>query len=278
MALTQPDQAAAAYEVLAPFYDDFTAGFAYENWVAAIERRALALGLRGNRALDLACGTGNSTGPLLARGYSVIACDISPSMIEAARRKYPRQAGSFRVADMRRLPDLGEFDLVLCLDDAINYLLSSRDLEDTFRCVADVLSPSGVFTFDVNSLLTYRTSFAQAIVKQGDGVFLAWQGESDLAFERGDIGAATVEIFSERSDGLWERSSMRHVQRHHCTEAVRGALERAGLECVVAGQHPGARLEDSFDDEHHIKVVYFARHVGGVQPTEEVISVGTVSP
>ena len=278
MAVIQPDQAAAAYEVLAPFYDDFTAGFAYENWVAAIERRALGLGLRGKRALDLACGTGNSTGPLLSLGYSVTACDISPMMISEARRKYPGLADSFLVADMRRLPDLGEFDLVLCLDDAINYLLSTRELEDTFRCVADALSPSGVFAFDVNSLLTYRTSFAQAIVKHGDGVLLAWQGESDDGFERGDIGAATVEIFSERSDGLWERSSMRHVQRHHSTEAVRGALARAGLECVLAGQHPGAQLEDAIDDEHHIKVVYLARHVGGVQPFEGVISVGTVSP
>jgi SAM-dependent methyltransferase len=260
MTATDLNDAAAAYEVLAPFYDDFTAGFAYENWVAAIERRALAMGLRGKRALDLGCGTGNGTGPLLARGYSVSACDISPSMIAEARRKYPDKADSFLVADMRRLPDLGEFDLVMCLDDAINYLLSSRDLEDTFRCVAGALSPSGVFAFDVNSLHTYRTAFAQAIVKEGDGVFLAWRGESDPAFGRGEIGAATVEIFSERSDGLWERSRMRHVQRHHCTEAVRRALAAAGLECVLAGQHPGARLEDTFDDERHIKVVYFARH------------------
>jgi trans-aconitate methyltransferase len=62
MAVFELDQAAAAYQVLAPYYDDFTAGFAYEEWVAAIERRAVGLGLVGRRALDLACGTGNSTG------------------------------------------------------------------------------------------------------------------------------------------------------------------------------------------------------------------------
>jgi ubiquinone/menaquinone biosynthesis C-methylase UbiE len=126
MAVFELDHAAAAYEVLAPYYDVFTAGYAYEQWIAAIEDRALALGLRGRRALDLACGTGNSTGPLLARGYSVVACDISPGMIEVAQRKYPEAANSFLVADMRRLPELGRFDLVLCLDDAINYLLSTE--------------------------------------------------------------------------------------------------------------------------------------------------------
>ena len=173
-ATTEPHQAAAAYDVLAPYYDHFTAGYAYEPWIAAIERRALRLGLRGRRALDLACGTGNSTGPLLARGYSVLACDISPAMIEQARRKYPQHADSFLVADIRDLPNLGEFDLVLCLDDAINYLLSQRELEEAFGSVARLLSPSGVFAFDVNSLRTYRTSFAEDTVREGDGVLLAW--------------------------------------------------------------------------------------------------------
>jgi SAM-dependent methyltransferase len=221
--------------VLGPYYDDFTAGYAYGPWIDAIERRAVGLGLRGRRALDLACGTGNSTGPLLARGYSVLACDISAVMIEQARRKYPRQADSFFVADMRDLPDLGEFDLVLCLDDAINYLLSERDLEEAFRAVARVLSPAGVFAFDLNSLLTFRTSFAEDTVRERDGVLLAWRGESEPTFGRGEIGAATVAIFSERADGLWERTTMRHVQRHHAPDSVRAALARAGLECLLAG-------------------------------------------
>jgi SAM-dependent methyltransferase len=277
-ATTQPSQAAAAYDVLAPYYDHFTAGYAYERWIDAIERRALSLGLRGRRALDLACGTGNSTGPLLARGYSVLACDISAAMIEQARRKYPRQADSFFVADMRELPDLGEFDLVLCLDDAVNYLLSERELEDAFRGVSRVLSPDGVFAFDLNSLLTFRTSFAEDTVREGDGVLLAWRGESEATFEPGEIGAATVAIFSERADGLWERTTMRHVQRHHAPDGVRAALARAGLECVLAGQHPGARLEDGFDDERHIKLVYFARHAGRAQPVEEVMGMDTIAP
>jgi SAM-dependent methyltransferase len=275
---THLNDAATAYDVLAPYYDHFTADYAYESWIAAIERRAIALGLRGRRALDLACGTGNSTEPLLARGYSVRACDISPQMISEARRKYPDHADAFVVADMRELPDLGEFDLVLCLDDAVNYLLSAEELDATFRSVAEVLAPSGVFVFDVNSLLTYRTSFAEDTVREGDGVLLAWQGETEATFACGDIGAATVAIFTERDDGLWERLSMRHVQRHHAPQAVRSALSRAGLECALAGQHRGARLEDAFDDERHIKLVYFARHAAGPPAREEVRDMDTIAP
>ena len=258
--ISNPSQAASAYDVLAPYYDDFTAGYAYERWIDAIEQRSAALGLRGKRALDLACGTGKSTAPLLARGYSVLACDISPGMITEAQRRHPEHADRFLLADMRELPALGEFDLVLCLDDAVNYLLSPEELEATFSRVARVLAPAGIFAFDVNSLRTYRTTFSADTVREGEGVLLAWKGESEPTFARGEVGAATVEIFVSRENGLWERMSMRHVQRHHPPNTIRSALSSAGLECVVAGQHAGAHLEDGFDDEAHIKLVYFARH------------------
>lgn len=85
--LTAPSHPAYAYDVLAPYYDDFTARYAYGPWIEAIEDRAVALGLSGRRALDLACGTGKRTGQLIDRGYSVLGCDISPGM--SSRRRSP---------------------------------------------------------------------------------------------------------------------------------------------------------------------------------------------
>jgi hypothetical protein len=48
-------------------------------------------------------------------------------MIEVARAKLPALANSLFTADMRSLPELGKFDLVLCLDDALNYLTTARN-------------------------------------------------------------------------------------------------------------------------------------------------------
>ena len=254
------DRTAAGYDCIAPFYDEFTAAYAYEPWIDAIEQRALRLGLNGTRALDLACGTGKSTLPLLSRGYSVQGSDISEGMIAQARRKLPHLADAFSVADMRDLPDLGEFDLVLCLDDAVNYLLSDDDLEAAFTSVARVLAPDGIFAFDVNSLLTYRTCFAETSFSERPGIMFAWRGEAGPTFQAAEGASATVEIFAERPDGLWERHTMRHVQRHHPRFAICAALERAGLECCATfGQHRGAILEDHADEESHIKFVHFAR-------------------
>src|SRR2546421_6661629 len=124
---SQPVAAAAtpstdAYHDLAPFYDGFTAGYAYDGWLSRLEALAQAQGLAGRRLLDVGCGSGKSFLPLLERGYEVTACDISPAMVEEARRKVTGRARVV-VADMRSLPALGEFDLITCLDDAVNYLL-----------------------------------------------------------------------------------------------------------------------------------------------------------
>jgi SAM-dependent methyltransferase len=252
---------ASAYDRLAPHYDAFTAGYDHDRWVAELEARAQALGQCGYRALDLACGTGRSTAPLLRRDYSVLACDISPEMIRIARAKFPAHSDSFIVADMRELANVGEFDLVLCLDDAVNHLLADEDLAKMFRSVASLLAPDGMFVFDVNSLRTYRTAFADVIVRDTEAAFFSWAGQGRAEYESGETVAATIEVFASRPDGLWERSSSRHVQRHHPEPVIRGLLSEAGLECCSSvGQSPGIKLDPVVDESRHTKVVYFARH------------------
>ena len=260
MATVTQESSAAEYDRLSPFYDAFTDGYAYDVWFSTIEEHALELGLRGRRALDLACGTGKSTEPLLARGYRVLACDNSVGMVRQARLKFPDSAEAFFVADMRELPPLGEVDLVLCLDDAINYLLSDEDLDAIFAGVAGVLSESGVFAFDLNTLLAYRTAFAQTSIRETGDLFFVWRGEGSDAFDSGGVASATVDVFDQRSDGTWRRSFSEHTQRHHPPDVVVEALERAGLRCSsILGQRPGAVLDETYDELEHTKLVYFAR-------------------
>lgn len=77
-------------------------------------------------------------------------------MVEVARTKVGERA-RLSVADMRRLPGFGEFDLVWCLDDAINYLLGSDELERGLTGMRRSLGPGGLLMFDLNTLETYRT-------------------------------------------------------------------------------------------------------------------------
>src|SRR5437764_9830283 len=114
------DGARAAYEALAPYYDAYTEDYPHERWLTDLEQLAIRHGLRGRRLLDVACGTGKSTLPLALRGYRTSACDLSPAMVAIAHRRLRGAGVRPLVADMRALPWVGGFDLVTCLDDAVN--------------------------------------------------------------------------------------------------------------------------------------------------------------
>src|SRR3954470_1269257 len=156
MTLFSMSPARPAYDALASTYDAFTADYDYERWLTVLHGLAAEHGARGRRLLAVGGGTARSFEPMLRRGYEVMACDISPAMVDRATARLARSGGRAAVADMRRLPDWGTFDLVTCLDDAVNYLHSEADLNAAFASVAGALRPSGVYVFDVNSLTTYR--------------------------------------------------------------------------------------------------------------------------
>jgi SAM-dependent methyltransferase len=253
------DPALTAYERMAPYYDLFTASYDYDRWLSKLEALALEHGLEGKRLLDVGCGTGKSFAPMLARGYEVVACDISPSMVELAREQFGERAEIF-VADMRELPRIDSFDLVTCLDDALNYVLSDDELAGSLEGIARNLRPGGLLIFDLNTVTTYRWMFAGDFASESDGVFLCWHGQASEDAEPGEIHSAVLEVFATEDGECWRRHSCRHVQRHHTREAVDAALERAGLELVlVHGQVTGAQIDALPDEGRHRKLIHLAR-------------------
>src|SRR5438874_6676498 len=67
----------------------------------------------GSRVLDLACGTGDIAFQAAARGASVTGLDVTPRMIELAKKKTGGPAIFFLVGDMTALPfAANRFDVV----------------------------------------------------------------------------------------------------------------------------------------------------------------------
>jgi SAM-dependent methyltransferase len=242
--------ALATYEALAPFYDAFSADYDHDTWVARLLELAGRHGLRGRRALDVACGTGKSARPLLERGFAVAACDVSPAMVRIARRRLGAGADVF-VADMRRLGPAPRVDLVTCLDDAVNYLLRERDLRAAFACARRRLRPGGVYVFDTNTLATYRSAFAHAGEHGAAGHRFRWRG---LGEDRA-VWRASVEVMR----GGARVASATHVQRHWPVATVLALLRESGFASAVAvGQTTGAVLHGEADELQHTKAVFVA--------------------
>jgi SAM-dependent methyltransferase len=255
----RPRGAEIAYEAIAPFYDDFTAHHDYELWLGNLLPELRRHGLRGNRLLDVACGTGKSFLPMLDRGWEVTAGDISPAMVELAREKVG-EAVALAVADMRELPRFGEFDLVWCLDDAVNYLLDREELEQALGGMKHNLAEEGLLMFDVNTIEAYRTFFAEEVVVECDGRRLVWKGRSSPDAEPGSISEASFEVLSPGDGDRPLIAPEMHRQRHFPEAEVLAALETTGFECLeVFGHGQDAILRQPLRDEVHSKAVYIAR-------------------
>lgn len=254
--------AATEYDAFAPYYDGFTAGSDYEAWTRDVLELAELLGLRGRRILDLACGTGKSFMPLLSRGFEVTGCDISGAMLAEAARKAP-EATLFR-ADLRGLGRIGRFDLVTCFDDSLNYLLDEQELARALSGIAANLGAAGIALFDLNTLLAYRTTFAVDSVAVRDGTVFTWRGDSTADAAPGCEAAASIDVFSHRPDGLYDRISTRHVQRHFPPARVTALLSAAGLTCLgVRGARADGTLDAELDEARHLKALYAARSAKG---------------
>jgi SAM-dependent methyltransferase len=251
--------AEVAYEAIAPVYDDFTAHHDYRMWVGTLLELSAAHGLRGDTVLDVACGTGKSFLPMLDAGWKVTACDISPAMAELARAK----AGPgvrVEVADMRELPVYGSFDLVCCLDDAVNYLHSAAELEGALRGMVANMAPHALLVFDSNTVTTYRGFFAESFELEMNGRRMIWDGRADAGFEPGDIAEASFAVEPLTPGTGPSIPPELHRQRHHPESEVRAAIEAAGLElAALYGHHQDGIPHQPLSEEAHTKAVYITR-------------------
>jgi SAM-dependent methyltransferase len=255
------DWAERAFDAMAPLYDDFTAHYEYEFWTAKLLEVLERDGLRGKRLLDVGCGTGKSFLPMLARGWEVVGCDISKSMLALARQKAEGEA-HLEVADMRALPKFGEFDLVWALDDAVNYLLSTEELEAALRGMRSSLAPSGLLLFDVNELLVYRF-YAEGFEVERDGRRFVWEGTATGEVKPGSL--CEFLCYETETGDKDPRTAKRHNtsihrQRHFTEAEILAAIDAAGLECLnVYGQSTDGIPRQPLDPAAHTKAIYVAR-------------------
>jgi len=248
---TGGENAERTYEAMAAVYDDFTAHHEYDLWTEDLLKILERRGLRGTRLLDVACGTGKSFLEMLPRGWQVTACDISPAMLERAREKVG-DAVELSVADMTHLPVFGEFDLVWALDDAVNYLLSTDELQRALAGMRANLAPTGLLLFDVNALPAYRTFFAQTEVVEREGRRLVWRGLTAPDVPPRSICESRLEVDTGES--------LTHRQRHFPEADVLAALEAAGLDCLdVYGHGTDGVPRRPLDETTHTKAIYIAR-------------------
>lgn len=269
---TYSDSARVAYDAFAEKYDEFNKQNDYEVWLGEVllpelEKHGLA---RGGRVLDVGCGTGKAFDTLLRRGWSVWGVDVSAEMLAVAKAKLPDPWGYRGTCELRqhdarelptpliwhyptfgnRTPRAVKFDLVLALNDVVNYLTEDGDLERCFEGMQKNLAPDGLVCFDANTLGLMRTNFAGEGMARGEWL---WRGDAESVEAGG-----TYEALVSGPD----METTLHRQRHWTEEEVREALETSGLRCLARLGHfedgKTIVLKDPPDEDRDLKVIYIA--------------------
>jgi SAM-dependent methyltransferase len=103
----------------------------------------------GGLVIDLGCGSGILAGQVAGAGYDVLGIDISPAMIDLARRRVPD--GRFEVGSLLTAV-LPPCVAVAAVGECVNYTFdpgnSRAALEALFRRVHEALCPGGLLLFD----------------------------------------------------------------------------------------------------------------------------------
>jgi len=139
------------YSKLALIYDTLMDDVDYESWADFLDEIIQTHRPQSTSILELACGTGSialSLDELMC--YEITATDLSPQMIDIARRKADEQRAGvrFEVMDFLDIKFDRAFDIVLSTFDSINYLHEPRDILRLLEEVKKVLKPDSLFMFD----------------------------------------------------------------------------------------------------------------------------------
>ena len=209
------------YERLSKVYDLDWGDFSMQ-YVEMIQQLLKQSGMGRARILDLACGTGTLVIALARRGHACLGIDRSREMVRVAKDKSNGLTGlDFQIQDIQNLSLNGEFDLVTCTFDSINYLTDLEDVGNMVRGAASVLQIGGLFIFDTNTRLMYRNN---------DGFSHAYEFGQVRIIQRMhyDSRRNRAETVFEFGDGSRET----HVQRPYGLKELRPILRHSGFSLV----------------------------------------------
>ena len=175
---------------------------------AGLELISALTGRDFDNILDIGCGTGNYTKLLRDRFSSakIKAVDISPRMIDIARRKLPDKSVEFVVGDAERLPFNEKFDLITS-NASVQWF---DDLGRTLAKYKNALKESGIILFSMFGPQTFqelRDSASQLYKKDMAISSAAFMDRNSLsAILEKNFNQASIKdnIFRETYGSLWD--------------------------------------------------------------------------
>ncbi len=212
---------------LAPVYLWMAGGFDAaitrgENEIKAICTTAS----NGHSAVDLGAGFGMHSIPLARRGYSVVAIDSSPILLDALQEKVELLPIQTVEDDLLTFPKHMNKNthLILCMGDTLTHLPDHESVEHLFSLVAQSLQPDGTF------LITFRDYTSHLV---GDRRFIPVRSDNDrilTCFLEYSPDYVTVhDVLHERNTSTWQQRVSSYRKLRLSPEWVSTTLQSNGF-------------------------------------------------
>jgi len=234
---------AAEYDALASYYDLFytRSGASDLAFYSGLARQTQG------PVLELGCGTGRLAVPLAVEGFDVIGLDISPQMLNQARRKLAEMSPEvqarcrLREGDMRDFSLEQQFGLIIIAYSTLLELDSSVDRVSALQCCRKHLKPEGAVAIDnffygegehkdwgkyrPDHIVLYRGTYPDPTAP--DGVIQHF--ESDI-FDRSDMRPVkTIFVDHVSPYGAVQRETLAVSRRYVTPEQMEAELREAGF-------------------------------------------------
>ena len=218
------------YGPLASWYDSLTEDVDYEGLYEYLMAHLRRNGVKPEKVLDMACGTGSLSILFAENGSKVYGMDLSVDMLTRGCKKVlgMENAPLFLHGNMAdfKLPE--QVDVLVCMLDSFNYLVDPADGVSALRCFAQALRPGGMLIFDVRPRRRLMEFDGQMFMDENEDVVCIWRTEFD---EEENICFYGMDIFIREGD-MWRREREEHYEYAYRLRWLRQQLQEAGFSQV----------------------------------------------
>lgn len=223
------------YESFAYYYDTFMDNIPYENWSQYIVSLFRQHHITTGTLVELGCGTGTLCKLISKEGYNIIGIDNSVDMLSLASDKLQREKQiTLLLQDMQDM-DLGcgIYDGFYCVCDSLNYLLTTKEVLQTFQKIKSHLRKDGIFLFDIKTRFFYEFILGdQVFCDHQDTCSYIWENSF---FEEDGINQYDLTIFAkEENTEFYRKYNEVHHQKSYSLPQLIDLLDESGLEYVTA--------------------------------------------
>jgi SAM-dependent methyltransferase len=225
------------------FYSCMFSPAQFELAEEQVEQITSLIGRQPERVLDLACGPGRHTLPLLRNGCKVTAVDTSPFLMNDLMQRLDAESLQADVvhADMRSFRRDNSFDLAVCLWSSFGYFEAPEDDRKVLTNIFNSLRDNGQFIID--------TVGKEYMLRQLEPVHVREFDDGGVLFERPQLVNNCSRIINDWTlvrDGEVFRTSFSHTV--YSAVELQDRLFAAGFTSVaVYGDLGGSEFDADSD-------------------------------